>query len=90
MMHDWSLLSISVEWENGLCTFTFMTYPKLIKKLICEELLFINIPRNREWGPSISVLYANEITSIDGYNKIDIEMQTGDIITVKAKNIYIE
>ena len=87
-MHDWTLLSIRFDWKQGKVSIEFEPYntEKIIVFFYAEDVSNLQIPRVKEWGPSVSV---NEVTGpekLSGENqKIKFEMQTSDVIEITAK-----
>ena len=87
-LHDASLNKIQYDWEihqlniNGiLCSKSHSKF-----KLIFESVSFVGIPHKYEWGESKSI---NELTT-NGKGVFNINMQSGDIISVKAKKYSYE
>jgi hypothetical protein len=89
-MHDWSLISIVFEWPSGILNLSFRYgegHNALLSAINVVELL---VPKREEWGPSVSV---NEVTGpfmlANGNHRLLIEMQSGDIIQIEAKNFTL-
>ncbi len=83
-LHDATLISIEFEWASGLVSLNFAAhigdYRKVrivaygAKKLVC--------PRELPWGRSISV--NGVILSDSEVSRLEIEMQSGDVIIIIA------
>lgn len=88
-MHDWSLKSFTVDWESKHITFELLSHdgPKMID---AEDFISFKGTGNSPWGNSISI---NEIKgpegTKDGHEILTIEIQSGDIIEIKAKKILM-
>jgi hypothetical protein len=84
-MHDWTLLSISLEWENGATVLSFRRNGPQLVSVRAEGVSNLVIPRLNEWGPSVSV---NEVRGpekdLAGQQTLEIEMQSGDVIKITA------
>lgn len=86
-MHDWSFISINIIWveanqlRNNKSEDVF---------LIAEKFLNFKLTKKDEWGESISL---NEITRFDrmdnGNYYIKLEIQSGDVCEIEAKNIIL-
>jgi hypothetical protein len=84
-MHDWTLLSISLDWENGATVLSFRRNGPQLVSVRAEGVSNLVIPRLNEWGPSVSV---NELRGPEkdpaGQQTLEIEMQSGDVIKITA------
>lgn len=86
-MHDWTLLSIVFEWKKGQVTLAFRGSDSQPVSVIAESVSRLEVPKLDEWGPSVSV---NEVRGptgeMAGYKKVEIEIQSGDVIKITAKS----
>jgi hypothetical protein len=88
-MHDATLISIKLDWESGTCVASFRggpTIPGGPFLLRWTDVSDLHIPRTFAWGPSVSVLLAVE----DPPGCYALQLQSGDVITVKAGSIAFE
>ncbi len=87
-MHDWVLVDIVFKWEGGgSCSFILRDRDSNSKYIEARKVSELIIPRNEEWGPSSSI---NKLRGPDQDlkgRKLEIEMQSGDVIVVKADEI---
>ncbi|EGW21444.1 hypothetical protein [Methylobacter tundripaludum] len=87
-MHDWTLVSILVDWIKGIVTITFKNYKSNQVILIADGLVNLHIPKREEWGESVSI---NEVTGpillSNGNYHLKLEIQSGDKIELEAKFI---
>jgi hypothetical protein len=85
LMHEWVLLSIGFDWKAGRLTFSFDIYQAGGVSLVAEGVVDLHVPQMKPWGPSVHV---NEVrqppVGARKRRKLEIEMQSGDIITVTA------
>lgn len=92
-LHDSTLEKIEFNWETGLITITLRTsiQPFLYLFIICTGALQITCPRHCPWGMSVSVnkIQKSSSTINKSANRLEIEMQSGDIITIDALNFDI-
>jgi hypothetical protein len=93
-LHDAVLEEISVTWEE-LARVTFKMLPneayikpRQIILLEGEGLRSLVCPQKNPWGPSDLV---NSISEEGGgdYKRLDIEMQSGDVIRVEAESFDV-
>ena len=80
-LHDSILKSIEYTWEHQEVIFSGESYSEQGKEFSLEfrGVSLIEIPHENQWGPSASI---NEFTSTNDIYLI--EMQSGDLIKVKA------
>lgn len=87
-MHDWTLISILVNWIDGTAVVSFRNQKSEEVRLIAEGLVDLHIPKREEWGSSVSI---NEVVGpvhcADGNYSIELEVQSGDRIKLMAKTI---
>ncbi|MGZ5051436.1 MAG: hypothetical protein ACXWF8_18745 [Methylobacter sp.] len=89
-MHDWTLLSIVVEWMKGIVTITFDTYEYNRVILIAEGLIELVVPKHDEWGESVSVNKVQGPVKLkNGNYHLALEIQSGDTITLEARSIQM-
>ncbi|HLY45335.1 MAG TPA: hypothetical protein VKQ73_07130 [Stellaceae bacterium] len=85
LMHEWVLLSIVFDWKTGRLTLSFDTDPAGVVSLVAEGVVDLHVPQLKPWGSSVHV---NEVREPQAgarkRRKLEIEMQSGDIITIKA------
>jgi hypothetical protein len=88
-MHDWTLLSVNVNWAEGSVSVAFDA-PTGSAFLKANDLHDLRIPRVRNWGPSVSVYEAFGPSALDeGLTRFSIEMQTGDRIEIVARSFEL-
>ena len=88
-MHDWTFISIFVDWGGSLAILTFKNTQSKEVELRVNGLISLYIPRKNEWGESVSVNevigpYKNDSKSC---LEIEIEIQSGDKIKIEADSI---
>ena len=86
-MHDWTLISVSFEWGSARASLVFEDTGAKKRTLAAEQVRLLEIPRENEWGPSVSVNEASEEPGPDGGVMLRIEMQSGDLIRVYAAKV---
>lgn len=90
MMHDWSLISITIDWLKGLVTITLKNSRSEEVFLRAEGFVDLKVPKYDSWGESMSV------NTVEGPSKLDdgnwclrMEIQSGDTIELLARTITI-
>lgn len=83
-LHDASLMAVRFDWSTRTCHFDFSGAPRieLPFSLIFSAVTELVLPAVFPWGHSVSVLEAR----VSGSDRYEIEMQSGDTITVVAPN----
>jgi hypothetical protein len=91
-LHDATLLGLNLRWKEALVEVelliggdrsgTWLLAGENVRGVIC--------PREEPWGPSVSV---NEVRGPllrkDGYQSIELELQSGDTLIVHAKRFTL-
>jgi hypothetical protein len=84
-MHDWLLLDIRFKWEDSYVTILLRHNVTEYEQLTIGGVSNLHVPKLNEWGPSESI---NEVRGPvlvrDGIQRLDIEMQSGDVIEIEA------
>jgi hypothetical protein len=89
-MHDWSFVSLFMEWSLGKATITLKDNNSVDVFLVADGLVDLKVPKQEEWGKSISVNEINGPTVLTNGNcYIAIEIQSGDKIEIEAKSIKL-
>jgi hypothetical protein len=89
-MHDWTLLSIRVEWEAGRAELIFSAHLRDSVPLVAEGVAELHMPRRYGWGPSVSVNKVKGPSVVDGgLQTLEIEMQSGDCIRIVAASFQM-
>lgn len=81
-LHDAILRTINVDWAGRSCVLTMAMSESGSSQLIFSGITELFLPRHEPWGRSVSV---NSLTS-SGPTKFEIEMQSGDVLSVVAAN----
>ena len=85
-VHDWTLLSVALEWDGGKATVTFKSCTGT-EVLVAHSVVDLHISHLNEWGPSVSV---NEVrgplATGEALQSVEIEMQSGDVLSITAKS----
>lgn len=90
-LHDAVLVSMEHRWKEKrlCCVFLPVSHEPKPLSLIFDGVIEVHIPAMEPWGPSNSV---NTISCGSDRGVLDfvIEMQSGDLIKIKAKNLISE
>lgn len=86
-MHDWVLVSVSVDWEVGTARLE-LSWDGHLQAITARGLSNLLLPRRHPWGPSVHVNESHGPTQLEsGDHLLSIEMQSGDKIELIAKEI---
>jgi hypothetical protein len=92
-IHDAVLKAIVINWELASADFTLdLPSPPNCRLTICaRRLVSLSCPREQPWGRSVHVNGATiAVTLAGGPAHLRIEMQSGDVIDLKAESIDLE
>jgi hypothetical protein len=88
-MHDWILKSISIDWGDNRVVF-LVSWNHREKRIVAEGFSNLNVPHREEWGRSVSInRLSGPSRAQNGKQSIEIEMQSGDTISVIANSIEV-
>lgn len=88
-MHDWTLVNITFDWEGARVTVVLRS-PKQQRVLLADGVMDLKVPKVNAWGPSSSVNGTSEtIADATGTRQLKIEMQTGDVIEIAAREFTL-
>ena len=84
-LHDATLIAVSVTWDDGTCVVELQleTLGKCV--LTFSAVSHVTLPRVQSWGRSISI----NSFSVPSSGKYEIEMQSGDLIRIKAMDLVV-
>jgi hypothetical protein len=84
-MHDWTLVSLFVDWEQSTARLEFK-WNGATKLVTASGLTDLRLPRQSPWGPSNSVNRCVGPTKLsDSEYELVVEMQSGDKIRLAAE-----
>ena len=86
-MHDWTLVSVTVDWESSTVVVETRSPNADIVKVSLHGVTLVSIPKREEWGPSVSINKVDGPIHQFGSVKLAIEMQSGDTIFLEGKSI---
>lgn len=83
-LHDATLVSIQVSWQNRRCEMVFEGAPKIQGpfSLMFVDVTELHVSATMPWVPSASVLAA----TVTAGGCITIEMQSGDVVSLVSPN----
>lgn len=88
-LHDATLLSVHVDWADGLATIELESSPDVVLKLMALGLREFSLTKREEWGPSVSVNGVALETNDAGELTVRIEMQSGDRVKLVAEQVAV-
>jgi hypothetical protein len=88
MMHDWTLTTILYEWKTAKATLCFLG-PLHSAVIVAEGVSHLDVPHENDWGPSVSVNEVRGLTGSGDRRRLEIEMQSGDVIAITARSFAL-
>lgn len=89
-MHDWTLGEITINWITGTLIFFLKNNKSEDVKIQVSGLYNLNLPKKEEWGRSVSINEINgPLVLANGHMYLEIEIQSGDTISLEAKLIEL-
>lgn len=85
-MHDWTLVSISLEWRSSTVVVTLLDRTSMPREITARGIRQIAVSHDEPWGPSVSVL-GYRCSAEAGVSRLQIEMQSGDLINIAADTL---
>lgn len=85
LCHDWTLVGLSMDWKLGEVIFEMRDPSSSSQKLVAQDVVSLNVPREYPWGPSVSINKMMQSQDERG-NVLQIEMQSGDTIECIASS----
>jgi hypothetical protein len=90
MMHDWTLVSILMNWIESTVTMNFRVHGIEKPVIIAQGITELIVPHREEWGRSVSVNEVLGPTKLTNSNyKLVLEMQSGDLIQLEARSFVM-
>ena len=87
-LHDWLLLSLTLEWASGELVIALRDVASQPRMLVAKEAQLLVAPRVQPWGESDSIL-AHQIQRDGKAVTLQLEMQSGDTLTIKARSVAL-
>ncbi len=89
-MHDWMLVSISVEWESATVELALLDASSQ-RTLLLKGVRAVSFDRSEPWGPSNSVNAVSVADDPSGRGIVLIlELQSGDNVMVSASSCELD
>jgi hypothetical protein len=88
-LHDATLLSVVLAWSSGTATLHVRPVSDTTGNctIVATDLAAFECSRRLPWGHSVSILEARHGASASGEAVLEIEMQSGDRLTMVAGRI---
>jgi hypothetical protein len=87
-MHDWLLEEIIVDWSAGFAVLQVVSAASERLQIRAAGLKELHVQRWEPWGPTRSIDRVDgPLKGVDGASAIEIQMQTGDVIRLTAREI---
>jgi hypothetical protein len=90
-LHDATLVSVAMEWTSGEARVTVRLSEE--RRRTAEILVFgftlVHCARRQPWGPSVSINEVRRQRREDGWHRIEIELQSGDVLELEGNRIEL-
>jgi hypothetical protein len=93
-LHDATLVQIQVLWQEARVVLQLKTgiagYPEV--QIVATSFRHVVCPRRLDWGPSMSINDVIGPTPLadPGVSQVEIEMQSGDRVSIEAARFTLE
>jgi hypothetical protein len=88
-LHDATLETVTFDWPTGVVEVRLRTASGyVVLRAVAVERL--SCPRLNPWGPSSSVNEVRASANAAGGQVVELEMQSGDLITVEAASFTLK
>lgn len=85
VLHDYEIGKIEINYSEGTIFFQFIDPKQKKKDCVVKQFISINFTKNEEWGKGKYVV-SSEASCNDGIWIIEIQLNSGDICSVKCYN----
>ena len=85
-LHDWTLVRINYDWEGATATL-HVRFADGERELVAQKVTELSVRHSAPWGRSASI---NQVAVEDSdCLTLKIEMQSGDVISLRAASIEL-
>lgn len=93
-LHDAILRAVRLDWGTGRADLELIAAltagQSSLVRVQATEVTLLRCPRQAPWGWSASVNEARIISTNDGRMRLEVEVQSGDVIEIEAKALTVE
>lgn len=93
-LHDSTLRSVHLDWSTGevRMALSAVLAGSSASRVVLQasEVTLLRCPRLAPWGWSVSVNEVRRSTDRDGRVRLELEMQSGDVIEIEGKAMTVE
>jgi len=88
-LHDWILLGVNLDWKQGEVALS-VSWRGEASSIVCSDIQMLRVPRAFPWGPSAFIYEVRGPgTASEGYERLVIQMQSGDEIEIIARRFSL-
>lgn len=90
-LHDATLVSVLMDWASGETRVTVRLPEEggRTAEIRVFGSTLLHCPRRQQWGPSVSINEVRRQQRDNGVHRIEIEVQSGDIIELEGERIEL-
>ncbi len=91
LLHDGTLIGLRFDWDQGRAALIVRTASSPNVKIVASGVRSVTIPRREPWGPSASINEVRRPAAGSGdVPRLEVEMQSGDVIVIEASAFHLE
>lgn len=90
-LHDASLIAVSIECASGETVVRMRLHEESARdaRIHVTGLTLLGCPRERPWGPGVSINEVRLFSLEDGRTRLEIEVQCGDLIEIEGETVEL-
>lgn len=90
-LHDATLVGLEFNWSEAEARLLLRVAQLPHTIVTGDHVRLLEVPHEEPWGPSVSVnAVRGPAVQEDGWHRLEIEMQTGDVIAIEARAFRME
>ena len=89
-LHDGTLRTVLLDWGEGCAELERTAPQSSLVRVQATEVTVLRCPRQAPWGWSASVNEVRIASTSDGGMRLEVEVQSGDVIEIEAKAVTVE
>lgn len=85
-LHDYVLKDICIDYRDAVIVFKLISVSHDSCELCIKNFCSFSIKRKEPWGPGILIFFSEVEKGNDGFNKLYLQLNSGDEIEVRFEN----
>ncbi|NOJ56380.1 MULTISPECIES: hypothetical protein [Myxococcus] len=90
-LHDATLVSVTTEWASGETHVRVRLSEEAARhaEIHVTGSTLLRCSREQPWGPSVSINEVRHLSIQDGWQRLEIEIQSGDVIEIEGDAVEL-